>query len=109
MGLLPLLEFRASGARWVTNPESARLIALSGRMWLRGRCEGDRTFGGKVEKGECFLQVQADMRVGMAQVADGGILANVKIQVPAAGCDHKGSANGRRPNNFAVDQALDMF
>src|ERR1700683_5740413 len=78
-------------------------------MWLGGRREGDTGFGGEVEEGEGFLQVQADVRVGVAQIADGGVLADVKIEVASAGCDHEGPVNGGSPNDFAFDEALDVF
>jgi len=71
--------------------------------------EGDGGFGGEVEEGEGFLQIKANVRVCVTQVADGGILADVKIEVAATGSDDEGPINSGRPDNLSFDQAFDMF
>src|ERR1700733_15820273 len=74
-----------------------------------GRREGHTGFRCEIQEGEGFLQVQVDVSVVVAQVADRHVLAEVKIEVPAPGCYHEGSVNSGRPNDFAFDQTLDVF
>ena len=84
-------------------------MGMSGGMRLRGRGEGNCGLGGEVEEGKGFLQVEADVRVGVTQVTDGGVLADVKIEVAAAGADDESAVNGGCPDDFAFDQTFDVL
>ena len=78
-------------------------------MGLGGRGEDDSGFGGEVEESKCFLQIKANVSVSMIQVADGGVLANVKFEVAATRRDDEGAVNGGRPDDFPLEQAFDVF
>src|SRR5579862_3298863 len=82
--------------------------ALQNLGILRWRTKRNRGFRGEVEEGECLLQIQANVRIGMAQVADGSVLANLKIKVAAARGDHERTVNGGRPDDFSFNESLDM-
>src|SRR6202453_4601506 len=73
------------------------------------RRKGHTGFRGEIQEGKGFLQVQVDVGVVVAQVADGHVLAEVKIKVPAPRCHHEGSVNSRSTNDFAFDETLDVF
>ena len=45
----------------------------------------------------------------MGEVADGDILADVELEVAAARGDDEGAFDGRRPDEIAVNDALDVF
>ena len=49
------------------------------------------------------------MSVSVIQVADGGVLTNMKIEVAATGRDDESAVNGGCPDDFAFDQAFDVF
>ena len=70
---------------------------------LGGRGERNGGFGGEVQEGEGFLQIKADMSVRVTQVADGNILADLKIQVAAPGSDNEGAVDSGRPDDFVFD------
>ena len=78
-------------------------------MGLGGRGEDDSGFGGEVEESKRFLQIKANVSVSVTQVADRGVLADVKIEVPAARRDDEGAVNGGRPDDFPFEQAFDVF
>src|SRR6516164_9494427 len=78
-------------------------------MRLRRRVQGDRGLGGEVEEGEGLLQVQADVRVGVTQIADGRVLADVEIEIATACGDDESAVNGGCPDDFAFDESLDVF
>ena len=71
--------------------------------------QGDGGLRGQQEEGEGLLQVQADGRVSVAQVADGDVLADVQAEVAAAGREHERARDGGSPDDLAVDQPLDML
>src|SRR5215510_421668 len=71
---------------------------------LGRRIEGDSRFGGEVEERKGFLQIEANVRVRVTQVADRRVLADLKIEVTAAGRDDKGPVNGGRPEDLPVDE-----
>ena len=48
-------------------------------------------------------------RIGMAQIPDRYVLADVKAEVAAAGGEHERAGNRRRPDDLAVDKTLDML
>ena len=78
-------------------------------MGLGGWGESDGGFGGEVEECKCFLQIKAYVRVGVTQVADTRVLADMKIEVAAAGSDDEGAVNGGGPDDFAFDEAFDVL
>src|SRR5579871_4180944 len=82
---------------------------LSSGFSLGAGLEGHGRFGRKVEESESFLQVKPYILVGMAQVADGGVLADMKIEVATTGGDHESTVNGGRPDDFAFDQPFDVI
>lgn len=49
------------------------------------------------------------MRVIVTQIADGRILADVEIEVATPSRGHKGAVNGGCPDDFAFEEALDVF
>ena len=92
----------------VTRPKPSAAL-VSRRVGLGGRGERDGGFGSEVEEGDRFLQIKANVGVSVIQVADGSVLADVKIEVAAAGSDDEGAVNGGCPDNFSFDQAFDVF
>ena len=78
-------------------------------MGLAGCIECHGRFGGQIEESKGLLQIKSNMRVSVTQVANGGVLAEVKIEVAASGGDDEGAVDGGRPDDFAVDQAFDVF
>src|SRR5580700_4370349 len=45
----------------------------------------------------------------MAQIADGYVLTDVKAKIATAGREHERARNGRRPDDLAIHQALDVL
>src|ERR1700693_1651662 len=80
----------------------------SGRRAAR-RTEPDRGLCGEQQEREGLLQVQPDGCVGVAQVADGYVLADVQAEVAAAGGEHESAGDGRSPDDLAIYQALNVF
>ena len=78
------------------------------RLGVRRR-EGDRGFAGEQQEGEGFLQIQGDRYVGVGGIADRDVLADMQIEVAAAGGQDKSARNRRCPDDFPVDQTLDML
>src|SRR5215475_1484555 len=78
-------------------------------MRFAGWTQSDGRFRGEIEKRKGFLQIQSNLRVSMAQIADGGILADVKIEITTASRHDESALNGGRPDDFAFDQSFDMF
>ena len=72
-------------------------------MGFRGRSQGYCGFGGEIEEGKRFLQIQANVGFSVIQVADGDVLANVKIEVATASRDDESPVNGGRPDDFVFD------
>ena len=81
----------------------------SRRVGLRGRGQSDGGFGRKIEEGKRFLQIKTNVPLRVTQVADGDILADMKVKVAAAGGHDEGAVNRGRPDDFAFDQAFDVF
>ena len=52
---------------------------------------------------------KADRCICVAEIADGGILADVQFEVAAARGQHKSAGNRRRPDDLFVDEALDVL
>ena len=46
------------------------------------------------------------MRIGVAQVANGSILTEMKTEVTAASAQDESAIDGRCPDNFAIRQAF---
>src|SRR5215831_5750502 len=78
-------------------------------MGLGGRAKGNGGFRGDVEEGKRFLQIKANVSVSVIQVADGGVLTNLKIEVAATGRDDESAVIGGCPDDFAFDQVFDVF
>src|SRR5271155_1754676 len=68
-----------------------------------------RGLGREQEEGERLLQVEADRGIGVAQIADRNVLADVQVETAAAGRQDKGAGNRRGPDDFAVDDAPEVF
>ena len=49
------------------------------------------------------------MSVSVIQVADGGVLTNMEIEVAATGRDDESAVNGGCPDDFTFDQVFDVF
>src|SRR5579863_3389392 len=45
----------------------------------------------------------------MARIADRDVLSDVQVEVPATGAEHKGAGDRRSPNDFGVDETLDVL
>ena len=73
------------------------------------RRQRDRGFGGEEQEGKCLLQIQSDDGIGVAGIADGDILADVKVEIAAAGGEHESAGNSGCPDDFILDQALDVL
>src|ERR1700722_11659278 len=89
----------------------AQLLSESSRILLRlrGRNQRDGSFGSEQKESECLLQVQGDSGIGVAEIADGNILADVQIEIAATGGQHEGAGNGGRPDDLIFDQTLDVL
>jgi hypothetical protein len=75
----------------------------------RGRSQCDGCFGGEQQEGKGLLQVEADQGVGVAEIADRSILANVQLEVAATGSHDDRTRDRRGPNDLAVHQPLDVL
>lgn len=49
------------------------------------------------------------MLVGVTQIADGGVLAEMKIEIASSIGHDEGTVDGGCPNDFAFDEAFDVF
>src|SRR5207247_5530608 len=90
-----------------TRRRSSKTTGSGGRLFTLG-CQRHSGLCGEQEEGEGLLQVQADDGVRVVEVSDGDILADVQIEVAATGREDKGSGDGRRPNDLALEKALDV-
>src|ERR1700685_2696597 len=74
-------------AALISTPMRLFLPSPPGRSGGRAtrRIERDRGFCRQQQERKGLLQVEADGRVGVAQVADGNVLADVQAEVAAAG------------------------
>ena len=93
--------------RGFAHDESSRRATES--AFFRRCGESDAGFGCEIEECESFLQVEMDLFIGVAQIADGCVLTDVKIEIAAASCDYESSFYRGRPNNFSVDESFDVF
>src|ERR1700730_8938582 len=84
----------------------ARASSLPG---LRGRSQSHGGLAGEQEESEGLLQIQANRGIGMVEIADGDVLADVKIEIAAAGSQHERPHDGWRPDDLVVDKALDVL
>src|SRR5262245_31298096 len=75
---------------------------------LRGRRHRHGGLRGEQEKRDRFLQVQADGCIGMTEIADGDVLADVQLEIAAARGEDKGARNGRSPEDLVGNETLDM-
>src|SRR5215469_10336929 len=100
-GVLPDEWQRAQG----TFPSKRRSSSPWLTRWRKSYCR----FGGEIEEGKRLLEIKSNMRVGVTRVADGGVLAEVKIEVAAASGHDEGTVDGGRPNDSAFDEAVDVF
>src|ERR1700730_3002671 len=68
-------------------------------------CGGQRHggFAGQQKKGETLLQIGPNRGIGMAQITNGNVLANMQVEISAAGGENKGAADRRGPNDLAVN------
>ena len=81
----------------------------SGLVLVRGWQKRYGRFAGKQQEGERFLQVEANGGIGVAQIPDGEILADVEFEVAASRGHHECSVDGRCPDNFVLDEALHVL
>src|SRR5271170_4304118 len=82
---------------------------LASASLLRCGGEGDGGLGGQQEKGEALLQIEANDGVGVAQIADREILADMQVEIAAAGGQHKGAGDGRGPDDLGLDQPMEVL
>src|ERR1700690_1933151 len=82
---------------------------LSDRLCFGRRSQRDGRLGGEQQEREGFLQIKPDRIIGVAQVADRDVLAEVQLEIAATRGHYKSSVYCRRPNDFIVDQALDVL
>ena len=76
---------------------------------LFGGVESDGRFGCQIEESKGLLQIESNVCVSVTQVADGCVLAKVKIQVAASGSDDESPVNSGRPDDLAINQPFDVF
>jgi hypothetical protein len=72
-------ELTADNWHWHRHLSHLRMnLSLpSGSLFLRGRSQRDGGFAGEHQKSERLLQIQADSGIGVAEVTDGDVLAEV--------------------------------
>src|ERR1700685_955726 len=88
----------------------AKISSLpSALLCLCGRSQGDGCFCGEQKKRECLLKIQADSGVGVAEIADRDVLADVQVEVAATSRQHESAGDGGRPDDFVLDQPLAVF
>jgi hypothetical protein len=61
------------------------------------------------QKSERLLQIQADSGIGVAEITDGDVLADVKVEIAATGGQHESTANSGGPDDLIVDKPLDVL
>lgn len=76
---------------------------------LRGGRAADRRLAGEHQERQRLLQVQADLGVGVREVADRQVLAQVQAEVAAPGGQHDCAADRGRPDDVAGQQPLDVL
>src|SRR5258705_13779650 len=76
---------------------------MSLRLRLRRWRQRDRGLAGDQKKCERLLQVEAHGGVGVAQIADGDILADMQVEIAAAGGQHEAAGDGGRPDDPVAD------
>jgi len=81
----------------------------SGDAELRGRRAAHGRLAGQHQERQRLLQVQADLVVGVREVADRQVLAEVQAEVAAPGCQHDRTADRGRPDDVAGQQPLDVL
>src|SRR4029077_1408239 len=74
-----------------------------------GRRQGNSRFCRQQQEGECFLEVEANRPVVVTQITDGYVLADMQVEIAAAGRQNEGAGNRRSPDDLAVDQAPDVL
>src|SRR5438132_10488195 len=77
----------AAGAAGMGSPQPVQIAELGETVPLRRRCRRQRYrgLGGKQQKGERLLQVEADGGIGVAEIADREILADMQVEIAASG------------------------
>src|SRR5215813_8915733 len=73
------------------------------------RVQGYRCFCSKQHEGQRFHEVQRDGCVGVAQITDRGIYADVQFEVAAASGEDECAFDRRRPYDLLTYQALNML
>ncbi len=68
-------------------------LDLSTLLCRPGRSRRNFSFPGEPEESEILLQIWADRTIGMAEVADGNVLANVQFEVVATSTRTKSAGN----------------
>src|SRR5271157_1884034 len=86
-----------------------RQLSPSGRLCVRGRRQRNGGLAREQQESESLLQIQADNSIGVAEVTDGEVLADVKVEIASTGGQHESTGNSGRPDDLIVDKALDML
>src|SRR5882762_463162 len=76
---------------------------------LRGRSQGHGGLAREQEESERLLQVQADGGIGVAEITDGDVLANVQVEIAATSGQHESASNRGGPYDLIVDEPFDVF
>lgn len=76
---------------------------------LSGRRAAHRRLAGQHQECQRLLQVQADLGLGVREVPDRQVLAEVQAEVAAPGRQHDRAADRGRPDDLAGQQALDVL
>ena len=74
-----------------------------------GRVQGDRRFSSEQEESERLLKIKGDVGIGVAQISNRYVLAEMQSEVAAAGGENEGAGDGRRPDNLLGNEALDVL
>src|SRR5271167_3662302 len=86
-----------------------RIPCVSVLLRLHRRSQRDGCLSREHQKSERLLQIQADRGIGMHQIANGDVLADMQVEIAATGGHHKSAANRGRPDDFVLDESLNMF
>src|SRR5580704_6686919 len=78
-------------------------------LWLHWWGQRNCRLGREKQKGKRLLQVQCDSRIGVAQIPNGDVLANVQVEIAATGSHHKCALDSGGPDDLVVEETLDVF
>src|SRR5215831_7942691 len=80
-------------------------------MFLRlgRRRQNNGSFSGEQKEGERLLQVETHDAVGVAQVANRDVLADVQTKIASARGEHEGAGDGWGPNDYVLDELFDVL